>query len=320
MTLQPLYKRRGGKKPRRGSDVTVCIAAICVGPTNDLMIVGASDRMLTAGDIQFEPPQKKIYRFFDWAYALTAGDAYAQMSICSRAASAFAQRMPQTVEDVALGYAEAFTRFRRERAEAKFLKPLGLDANSFIDRQQDMRADQVANLNLHLQAAEIEVETIIVGFDRFGPHIFLVGDPGDVYCADSTAFAAIGSGKRHAESQFMLSHYTRLVPVHKAMLLTYTAKKRAEVSPGIGKETDLFYIAAGGLDMLSDEIHAKLKDIHENMEAKHAEAVKEADAEAKNFLDQLVKKRKEEEERKNAQPPAPLVVPDTSAAASGGPK
>src|SRR5207249_5007921 len=41
--------------------VTVCIAALCQWENNQ-MIVGASDRMITAGDIEFQPPQQKVLR------------------------------------------------------------------------------------------------------------------------------------------------------------------------------------------------------------------------------------------------------------------
>lgn len=45
-------------------------------------------------------------------------------------------------------------------------------------------------------------------------------DPGVVACADSVAFASIGSGKSHADSYFMLVHHTRFAPFHKALLDT----------------------------------------------------------------------------------------------------
>ena len=67
----------------RGYGMTVCIAALCTWPDNgSLMIVGASDRMLSAPDIKFEPPQSKIYSFGENVIALLAGDPYAQRSIC----------------------------------------------------------------------------------------------------------------------------------------------------------------------------------------------------------------------------------------------
>jgi hypothetical protein len=51
--------------------VTVCVAAICDGDT----IFGAADRMLTAGDIQFEPPDVKITPLTTSIVVMTAGDS-----------------------------------------------------------------------------------------------------------------------------------------------------------------------------------------------------------------------------------------------------
>ena len=62
--------------------MTVCIAAICRTSENQYIIIGASDRKVTAGDIQFEPPIQKIYHFSSHIIALTAGDALAQKEVC----------------------------------------------------------------------------------------------------------------------------------------------------------------------------------------------------------------------------------------------
>ena len=44
--------------PKKGGiSVTVCVAAICEGNS---YLIGASDRMLTTSDIEFEPQQSKI--------------------------------------------------------------------------------------------------------------------------------------------------------------------------------------------------------------------------------------------------------------------
>jgi len=51
--------------------MTVCIAAVCEGN----ILIGASDRMLTSGDIQFQPPTTKIYTFTTSINVMTSGDA-----------------------------------------------------------------------------------------------------------------------------------------------------------------------------------------------------------------------------------------------------
>jgi hypothetical protein len=179
--------------------MTVCIAAICTWSPGHLVIVGASDRMLSAPDIKFEPPQRKLYQFHQNAVALVAGDPYAQITICDETLRAHIAKPRQTIKDMADLYADAFSAHRRKIAEAKYLKPLGLDANSLIDRSSELQGDNVARLQLDLQREELDAATIIAGVDATGPHLFVVTDPGVVACCDSVAFASIGSGKSHAD-------------------------------------------------------------------------------------------------------------------------
>jgi hypothetical protein len=49
--------------------VTVCVAAMSGGT-----VFGASDRMITAGDIEFEPEQPKIWQMTTGVAAIVSGD------------------------------------------------------------------------------------------------------------------------------------------------------------------------------------------------------------------------------------------------------
>ena len=56
--------------------MTVCIAAIA-GKT----VIGASDRLVTAGDVQFEPSRPKIRALTNSVVVMTAGDAWLQAEV-----------------------------------------------------------------------------------------------------------------------------------------------------------------------------------------------------------------------------------------------
>jgi hypothetical protein len=244
--------------------------------------------MISAPDLKFEPPQSKVYSFAPWVVALIAGDPYVQMSICDEVARVLRLKPAATVENVARTYAEAFSNFRRQFAENKYLKPLGLDVNSFLDRQLDFQQSFVSGLQQDLQNLPLEVETIITGTDALGAHIFVITDPGDIACADGLAFSAIGSGKYHADWQFMMAKYTRQVPIHRALLLTYLAKKRAEVSPTVGNFTDLFYIhPASGYTLLNVGVHQRLDEVYKRFESRNSESMQSAEYEAEKYYDEL---------------------------------
>jgi hypothetical protein len=71
--------------PRRlEKPMTVAIAAICnIGKDPGPIIVTASDRMITIGDIEYEPAQTKVITFATRTVALFAGDMGALAIIMS---------------------------------------------------------------------------------------------------------------------------------------------------------------------------------------------------------------------------------------------
>ena len=91
------------------------------------------------------------------------------------------------------------------------------------------------------------IQTIITGVDHDGePHIWVVDGTGRCSCSTDLAFATVGSGARQAESLFLVSGYSSLVTLPRALWLTYSAKRRADVSGGVGPYTDLFTIGYQG--------------------------------------------------------------------------
>jgi hypothetical protein len=89
-----------------------------------------------------------------------------------------------------------------------------------------------------------EVSTIFAGLDTSGAHIYSVRYDGILNCHDAVGFAAIGAGARHASSQFMLAKHGLTKPLADTLRLTYFAKKRSEVAPGVGEQTDMCLIGS----------------------------------------------------------------------------
>ena len=231
----------------------------------------------------------KIFQFTEDVVALVAGDPSDQIMLCDKVQRVMQERKLKnkaidTVEGIAKLFGEAFTAHRRERAENKYLKPLGLDVNEFIARQQDMRSDFVAGLVNDLQRHSLDCETIIAGKDSTGYHIFSIAEPGDVFCADAIAFASIGTGKHHADSQFMMSRHTKQTLFHTALLDIYSAKKRAEVAPTVGWATDLFYIGTDGFRLMPDDIANSIHQIWIRLESRNDESQMQAIREAQDCV------------------------------------
>jgi 20S proteasome alpha/beta subunit len=266
------------RQDSRGDEtVTVCIAAICDFDGRPLILV-ASDRKVTAGDIEFEPNQSKVFRFTNSILALTAGDSQLQTEVCNltlRRIDAAA-----VVEDVVRFYGEEIAGYKLRQAERTVLAPFGINMQEFLDRQKDWSPEFRDDITLRIRSVKAGVATIITGVDRFGPHIYIVDGFGNVVCNDAVGFAAIGDGKWHAESQFMFARYVPRMPIHEALLLTYSAKKRAEVAPGVGKDTDVFIVLENGnFIRLSETLEAGVDAIYESRQVEYKQADEKALAE-----------------------------------------
>lgn len=271
--------------------VTVCIAAIC---ENDKIVVGASDRMLTAGDIQFEPQQSKLFPITTSIVAMIAGDAAMQAEVLQEVRDEASRRIdaePKNwlrVRDVAERHSHFFTEVRQKRAEKAILKPLGLDRLTFITYQKDMNTDFIRQLATELLNFEVpEVSTIFAGIDETGPHLYVTRNE-NVTCQDSVGFASIGAGYWHADSQFMFAGHTRARPLAETLLLTYSAKKHAEVAPGVGSGTDMFHIGGlGSYFTIGTHVTAKLEDIYQESRGKIYSVGLEAEGKAHQYVEEI---------------------------------
>jgi len=153
------------------------------------------------------------------------------------------------VKEVAQLYATNFVAVRRKRAEQKYLAPLNLDYETFISKQRSLSPRSVATLQSRLLDHVLGVQAIIAGVDSTGPHIYTVAtEPGEIpceVCHDGMAFVAIGTGHRQFATLLMSLGYTKECGSLRALFLMFSAKKRSEVSPGVGTATDAAFISTG---------------------------------------------------------------------------
>jgi len=277
----------------KGTLVTVCIAARSVA-----MIIAASDRMLTSGDIQFEPSAgMKLTQLTNSIFAMTSGDSLLQTEIAIRVGAEVYERIhrqPENwwlVSDVADVYVKHYNEVRRKRAENEVLAPLGLDGPSFLSAQRTMSRQLVTQLATELMNYEVPaVSAIFGGCDLTGSHIYTVRD-GVATCADSVGFAAIGIGGRHASSQFMFARHAWNSPFPDTLLLTYVAKRRAEVSPGVGRGTDMAVVGpvVGTLTSVAPDIIEKLDAEFRRLIRAESSAFGRAKMEIKSYVEAVTK-------------------------------
>lgn len=300
--------------------MTVCVAAI----SDRSSIIGVTDRMLTAGDVEFEPAQAKMWAFSRAVWGLISGDYNIQSEILSRVDTEIKRRIAVqpdvwvSVKEVAELYCKRYKELLRSRAEAAILHPLGLDIPTFLSQQASMNPDLVVELAAKLTTYDFDstLEMLFIGNDHDGPdekatYVHLYKTEADKLSnCSQVGFAAIGIGRFHAESQFMFSGHWPSKPFHETLSLAYAAKKRAEVAPGVGKDTDIVVIGPGlGGSLKVEERHiAGLEKIYQKSRSRSTRALKSALDETKEFIAKVRKeydeitKKKAEESASSAEP------------------
>lgn len=278
--------------------MTVCVAAIC----DDNKVVGAADRMLTSGSIQFQPEQTKLVQLTSSIVAMIAGDMSVHAELLAKVQRSINDRIAAepnnwwSVADIASLYESEYSRLRRRLAERDLLEPLGLDLDSYIGRQRELSGDLVSKIATELINYQLPVtELIFAGVDEGGPHIYSVGN-GKATCQDGVGFAAIGVGSWHASSQLMVAGHTRKAPLSRSVYLTFAAKKRAEIAPGVGTETDMFLIGPtlGSYIEIRHTVIEEFGRFYEDHRSKTQELVTVVERNVHEYLEGLSAQRAEQ--------------------------
>ena len=248
-------KRPCYRKPKNEiCDMTICIAAI----HNDGGIVGVADKMISTDVMAFEPKgtSKKIFALAPGIFALNAGHVAIQAEIMESMQASFnrekAKGRPEryTVKELVDGYVDCYNEVKRHRIRSEIFAPWNLSEESFLDRQKEFSDVFVRDLMDQVDRFVLpDIATIITGVDistgQVEPHIYCIKcsyGKISIECCDSVGYAAIGSGAYHVESYFMFSKFTRHFSMPTALALCYFAKRRSEIAPNVGKETDMFLL------------------------------------------------------------------------------
>lgn len=169
-------------------------------------------------------------------------------------------------------------------AEAAVLRPLGLDLLSFLGTSL---GEALAREMLAFALGDVAL--IIVGIDSSGPHLYSVENE-VVACHDFAGFASIGIGNWHANSLLMAAGHTKRRLLAETFLLVYSAKRRAEIAPGVGNGTDMFIIGPGlgqHLPELPDSLMDNLERIYNAEQERIRDAASRAAKEVTEYVEKL---------------------------------
>lgn len=252
--------------------MTICIAALCrwnYGPSDSPewgpAAIVVTDRMITAGDVQYEPPQTKHAQITPHVLLVIAGDYSSHSQAIKRTVQHFNGSTNATPEDVAAFYGRAIQSLKLKEAEDLYLAPLGLNSDSFLAQQADMDSNFVSRLTDQMQSYRgEEMDALVVGGipSKGRVHVYGVDTKGMISCHDDVGFAAIGSGSWHAKSRMMQAGYVNTNTFAAATCVTFAAKKASEIAPGVGSNTDIMLVFRNSCEPLHVDVGRKVNELY----------------------------------------------------------
>jgi len=243
--------------------MTICLAALCC---EGQQVVVAADRMITAGDTEFEQDVRKVHQVTSGSVVLSAGSALRQVQLIRGVRSELHTKRSPSTTDVVNQLKNEFVAARRRRAEELHLQPLGLNFDAYLKLQDRLSENLVLKLTRNIEAEKLGLSLLVAGVDGTGGHISYIGDPGISECFDIIGFCAIGSGEHHAELAFIRSEYSPMFPLKRAVFLAYQAKRDAEMAPGVGSRyTDIGVIDQSGVHFLDDSVLSEFSKAYANL-------------------------------------------------------
>lgn len=298
-------RRRSGFGKRKS--MTVCIAAVCgVAHEDGPFVITAADRMITIGNLEYEPQQTKAIYLATQTVALVAGDMQLHAAVVPRVDARIKDHTKDhggtiTVATIADFYAEEFGYHRRVLAEREILVPRGLNFDRFLSRQATMSQHQVVEIDNRLASYVVESSAIIAGIDETGGHVWVIENPGVAHCYDTPFFACIGSGASLAESQFMVKRFDKTWSLPQSIWLAYEAKARAEAAGGVGQQSDLIIIGRGGKKIpLGDADKDMLSKLFQHVTEKERDLAEHCVSAIEDYIEQQTHQSKSQDMQQTA--------------------
>lgn len=289
---------------QRTKAMTVCIAAICTWCGDDVAvdvdeglfvrelcepqpcIIGISDRMVSIEDFaQYELSQPKFAKIINSAMVLLAGSVNLTAEILRKTCSFYKNYIDIIpIERIAETYGSYLSNYLDDRKNNIVRRRTGLTFKEFMTQAEWSEKDRDSITKEIKQIPD--TGAIVTGIDETGAHIYLIDAEGVVSCQDSIGYAVVGTGDYHAVSQLMRNRHSPDKPYIDTLLLSYMAKRDAELNEYVGKTTDIFIIKD---DKTCDELYEEkvkaIGDIYDDIYGK-------AFAEAKTKISAYLKDKK----------------------------
>ena len=242
--------------------MTVCLAAVCTIDEKEAFVL-ASDHMVDVGFGQFEHDIKKYKKINNKTIAMIAGNPLIFDELIDMTAENPDKKKLTKFDEIKEKIFENFQKVKKTHIANNILQAFDLteqdikeavksgDINPFMGKV----IDSVAK-------AKLKTNILLIGFEGGHTKIAEVtengfGDFGDIHTH------AIGSGRMQAMNTLLFQQQSKDDDINTTIYNVYKAKRNAEVSVGVGKETDIMILTQSGTIKISDDKEKTLAKIYE---------------------------------------------------------
>jgi hypothetical protein len=218
-----------------------------------------------AGLTEFEHETPKIVVVSERVVTLSAGDALRGARLAQELGQ-FLPSGPITLRQTADQAVQVYAGHRRQQIEAEVFAPRGLSMQQFYTGgiQPQLLPQLVGVLDQQVMGFNYGVDLLLAGVDDIGAHLYLIGNPGDAQDFGVMGFEAIGSGALHAVQAMIGFGHSPLRALNETVFSVYASKRRAEVAPGVGRDTDLALVLQDGVKFLPQSVLSELETVYQD--------------------------------------------------------
>lgn len=257
--------------------MTVCIAAMCIDEDGRSCAVVASDRMVTLGGfMEFEHTIAKMTAPSQVAIAMIAGSTLVGTRLAQEVVDELSgQTVP--ILEIAQRLSAKYRDTRISSMESSILTPRGLSLQDYYARQASLNGQITMMIDQGLANYNLGVELLLAGVDSNGAHIYSIENPGQPeHQHDVIGYAAIGIGGIHAIQSMVGFRPAPTDGLRDTIFRVFASKRRSQVAPGVGNETDMAIISQSGVYRLTTEMLDTLETIYNDFQNESTQVVSTA--------------------------------------------
>jgi hypothetical protein len=224
--------------------MTICIAAIAKENDREYIIF-STDHMVTTNLGQFEHSIVKYSKLNKNTVAMLAGEALLFDDLVKL------KHEEIIYPQIKIQIFENFKKKRKEIIENEIFNIFGIDQQFFIDSLRQEIPNPLNSILEKVAEFRLQTQVLLIGFDNSLAQISNIEENG-VVDLRLMNFHAIGSGASQAVNTLLFQKHSKNDPVLTAVYNVYKAKKNAEVSEGVGKETEILILNEDGIKQLTN--------------------------------------------------------------------